>query len=148
MKKIALACASLAFGTGSVGAVDKDLEFMKWLNEEVSSCVSEGSDKGARLRCYDAMAKAIGQKISAYVGDPGPLCELKHFSYMMKGSHGYITGEMSCAEGRLDYRLYDASNDSFLESGRTYFQGYAFQFYTNAGKLPATLSIRYSTSTR
>lgn len=89
------------------------------------------TNEGERLACYDAQAKKAGDA-----------CSLEAFNFSPFGDGFKLTGAMTCAEGRLDYRLYDG-DDKFLVSGFTYFQGHAVQIIEMM-PAPDQINIKYS----
>lgn len=96
----------------------------------------------ARIACYDALAQDIPEWVA---GGPVPErtgCSIKswNFRVVQTGSY-YITGETTCAGGRLNYRLYTAE-DQFLTSGFTFIEGFAFQFYETLPTRPDQVGMR------
>lgn len=100
-------------------------------------CAKLVHDDTQRLACFDSMTSRVGEWAGSV-----PLCEVEAFKFAMRGSHLYMTGATTCAEGKLIYRLYDG--EDFLYSGLTHFSGYAFQDYTDVPEAPAQISMKYT----
>ena len=75
-------------------------------------------------------------------------CAVEDWNMTMRGSHPYMVGAMTCATGRMDYRLYDAADGAFMASGFVYFEGFAFQDYPEISSWPASVDLKYSISPR
>ncbi|WP_306150617.1 hypothetical protein [Roseovarius sp. MMSF_3281] len=103
-------------------------------NPALAQC-ADITDSEKRLECYDAMANQASG-----------VCEIEDFNYSTRGSYLKVTGAMTCADGKMNYRLYDG-DDNFLTAGFTYFEGYALTILERI-EAPDRLNIKYSIEQR
>lgn len=107
------------------------------------SCFEVRDSDQNRLACYDGLAAPISKIVENFTANNStPTCEVEDWTPSMRGSKTYMTGSLTCESGRLDYRIYDKETDTFLASGFTFFQGYAFRDYPGVSEWPATSELK------
>jgi len=145
MRYFALGLALAVAGT--VAPAD-ELALKVAFGQRYLACQREfGSDDSARLVCYDDLLGDFTTWIAEGLPDSED-CAVEDWNMTMRGSHPYMVGAMTCATGRMDYRLYDAADGAFMASGFVYFEGFAFQDYPEISSWPASVDLKYSISPR